>query len=244
MSISTLLKSEIPQYSLTLPITGKKVNYRPYLVKEEKILLLAMEQKREHDILIGIKNLIEACCDDLDAGNIPIVDLEYVFLNLRAKSVGEIVEPVIVCPITGKNVNLKFDITEVRPTEINENLKINITDTIGVTLKYPTLNTLMKSEKKENSTEMEELFDLILLCIDEIWTEDEIHKASDISKEELTEFIDSMKVDQFNDILEFFKNLPKLRKEVTYKVPYEEGVSNLEPTENTVLMEGLMDFFG
>lgn len=244
MSISTLLKSEIPQYSLTLPISGEKINYRPYLVKEEKILLLAMEQKREHDILMGIKNLIEACCDNLDAGNIPIVDLEYVFLNLRAKSVGETVEPVIVCPITGKNVNLKFDLTEIQPVNINKNLKISITDTVGVTLKYPTLNILMNKEKKENSTEMEELFDLILLCIDEIWTQDEIHKTSDVAKEEITEFIDSMTVDQFDNILEFFKNLPKLRKEITYKVPLQEGDGDSEQLEHTVVMEGLMDFFG
>ena len=167
-----------------------------------------------------------------------------MFLNLRAKSVGETVEPVIVCPITGKNVNLKFDLTEIQPVNINKNLKISITDTVGVTLKYPTLNILMNKEKKENSTEMEELFDLILLCIDEIWTQDEIHKTSDVAKEEITEFIDSMTVDQFDNILEFFKNLPKLRKEITYKVPLQEGDGDSEQLEHTVVMEGLMDFFG
>ena len=124
MSVASLLKSEIPQYNLTLPFSEKDIKFRPYLVKEEKILLLAMEQGSEKAMLNAIKNLIESCVQDIkDAGDLFIGDLEYLFLHLRARSVGETVEPIVVCPISDKPVPIKIDLTTIKLNKKKPNNK-------------------------------------------------------------------------------------------------------------------------
>jgi len=250
MQVASLLKSEIPQYTTVLPISGQEVTYRPYLVKEEKVLLMALQEGTEKSILMGIKKLVESCVNEVtDAGDLVMGDLEHMFLNLRGKSVGEIMEPFIICPITQQQVSAKIDVKDIKLSGDKPNCKIKLDDNVGITLTLPTINILSKTKVKKIS-ELEknitEFFDLIAYCITEIWTKEEVFPAKEISKKEIQEFLESMTVEQFDKVLSFFKQTPKLSYTLKYKIPYtpEQLEENPEKLENKITLEGLGDFFG
>jgi citrate lyase gamma subunit len=231
-----------PTYSLILPSTEKEVQYRPFLVKEEKLLLLALESEDQKQITTAIKTVIENCLKTkgIKVQTLPTFDIEYLFLNIRSKSIGEEVEVNLLCPDDGETtVAVKINIDDIQVEKNPEHTKtIKIDDNIMMEMKYPSLDQFIKSNFDfSGSNVMEQSFDLVVDCIDKIYTEEETFAAGDVSKKELTEFLESMNSVQFKKIETFFTTMPKLSHTIKLKNPNTN-------VESEVVLEGLSDFFG
>jgi hypothetical protein len=227
--IISMMKNSLPRYVITQPSTGKKVTFRPFTVREEKHLLMIKQTGEYADLLATIANIIDSCFElNAEAKKLPIFDIEYFFLKLRSKSIGEIVEPTIICPHTGERIKIILNIDEIQPTVKNTNFNIKINENIIVNMKYPTLDILLKNADAD-------LYDVTLNCIESIESIDEKIENSDISKKEFLEFIDLMTNDQFKKIIEFIKNVPSLEKEIKYKTS--------DNIERTIKLKGIKDFF-
>jgi hypothetical protein len=236
--LSNLLLSNIPKYEITIPSTGKKTTYRPFLVKEEKVLLLAQETNSDSDMILAIKNIIESCVDDIDdVGNMPLFDIEYVFLQIRSKSVGEIVEPTIICPSTDENISVSVLINDIEITHDNNHKRtVPLSDDIVVTLKYPSLNIVNENNTSMDYTNPSTFYSIVADCIERVETEEESIDVSTLSKEEVLEFVDNLTTKQFENLIDFFITAPKVEHTVSYTA--SDGV------ERQVLLSGLSDFFG
>lgn len=223
------MKSSLPRYVTKQPSTGKNVTFRPFTVKEEKHLLMVKQTGEYKDFLSTITNIINSCFDlSTDAKKLPIFDIEYFFLKLRSKSIGEIVQPIIVCPVTKEKISLTLNLEEIEPVGNMSDFKIKISDEILVNMRYPTIDFLIKNSS-------EDLYETTLNCIESIETIDQRIENSDISKTEFLEFIDLMTNEQFMKVLNFLKNIPKLEKEIKYKT--RDGV------ERNIKLKGIKDFF-
>ena len=231
-----------PTYELTLPSTGETIDYRPFLVKEEKLLVLAMETEDSKDITKAVKTVIKNCIQTkgIKVEELPTFDIEYLFLNIRGKSVGEEVEVKIICPDDGKTqvpVTINIDEIEVEKDK-KHTTKFAIDDNLMIEMKYPSLDQFIKSNFDfSGGNQMEQSFELISTCVDKIYNEEEVWVAADFSKKELMDFIESMNSTQFKKIESFFETMPKLKHEIKVKNP-ETGKSSL------VVLEGLSSFFG
>ena len=230
-----------PTYEWTLPSTGKPIQYRPFLVKEEKVLVIALESEDTKQITTAIKNVIKSCIQTrgVKVESLPTFDIEYLFLNIRGKSVGEVVEVNLVCPDdneTTVKAEINLDDIQVEKTEGHTN-KIKIDNEIMMEMKYPSLDEFIKNnfDLKEQSA-MDQSFELIASCIGTIFTEDEVWAAADCTKKELNEFLESMNSSQFKDIEKFFETMPKLSHTVKVKNPKTKK-------ESDVVIEGLASFF-
>jgi hypothetical protein len=224
-----MMKNSLPRYVTTQPSTGKKVTFRPFTVKEEKYLLMTKQTGEYADLLATIANIIDSCFElGQEAKKLPIFDIEYFFLKLRSKSIGEIVEPTIVCPYTDEKIKLSLNIDDIQPIVKHTNFNIRLNENIIVNMKYPTLDILLKNSDAD-------LYDVTLNCIESIETIDEKIENSDISKKEFLEFIDLMTNEQFKKIIEFIKNVPTLEKEISYIT--SDGV------ERKIKLKGIKDFF-
>jgi hypothetical protein len=224
-----MMKNSLPRYVTTQPSTGKKVTFRPFTVKEEKYLLMTKQTGEYADLLATIANIIDSCFElGQEAKKLPIFDIEYFFLKLRSKSIGEIVEPTIVCPYTDEKIKLSLNIDDIQPVVKHTNFNIRLNENIIVNMKYPTLDILLKNSDAD-------LYDVTLNCIESIETIDEKIENSDISKKEFLEFIDLMTNEQFKKIIEFIKNVPTLEKEISYVT--SDGV------ERKIKLKGIKDFF-
>jgi hypothetical protein len=237
-----LPKIATPTYELVLPSTEKTVRYRPFLVKEEKLLVLALESEDNKQITNAIKTVIKSCvtAKGLKVETLPTFDIEYLFLNIRGKSVGEELEVNIICPddkVTEVPVTIDLDDIQVQKSDDHNN-QIKIDDNIMMEMKYPSLDEFIKNnfDFKEGN-QMEQSFDLIASCIDKIYTEDEVWSTADCTKKEVKEFLESMNSSQFKDIEKFFETMPKLKHDITVKNPKTK-------VESTVVLEGLASFFG
>lgn len=243
-TIAQILKSEVPSYELKLPLSKKTVKYTPFRVKEEKILLMALEDGTESAMLNAIKNLVDACTEtDLIIGDIPLFELEYLFINIRAKSVGEIAEPTINCPYTEKVTTGKVNLTEIKPpsTKNMVNNKIKIRSSVGITMKPPSINSLLENKIKDlENTTPSETINLVCSCIDEIWTEDEVFKVNELPKEEIVSFVESMSPTEFEKLTEYFKSIPRLTHTIKYSVLNEEN----KKENYEITLSGMNDFFG
>ena len=236
-----LPKISTPVYELELPSTGKTIRYRPFLVKEEKLLVIALESEDNKQITNAIKTVIKNCIltKDIKVETLPTFDIEYLFLNIRGKSVGEEVEVNIICPDdneTNATVSINLDDIKVQKNEDHTN-KIKVDDSIMMEMKYPSLEQFIKTNfdfKNENA--MDQSFELIASCIDKIYTEEEVWSTSDVTKKELTEFLDQMNSSQFKQIEKFFETMPKLSHKISVKNPKTE-------VESEVVLEGLASFF-
>lgn len=225
-----------PKYELELT-TGQKVNYRPFLVKEEKVLLVAAETGDDKDILNAIVDIIQSCTDNaVDIKTTPVFDIEYLFLNIRAKSVGEVANLRLVCPDDGKTkVDVDVTISDVKVQgSAGHEKTIKLTDQIGMVMRYPTIEDVGLLEGEMTA---DKIFDLIATCVDQIYDGDKIYEKQDMSKDEIHEFINSMNSKQFAELQGFFETMPKLRHTVTVKNP-KTGV------ETDMNLEGLQSFFG
>ena len=245
-----LPKIDVPIYELELPLSKKRVKFRPFLVKEEKILMMAMESDTDDSTMLAIKQIITNCClsDNVDIETLPITDLEYFFLNLRARSVGEIVDLQYKCnnkvkdeesgeeKDCGNVVKLEVNVLDIKP-EISENhtTKIPLSPNMGIVMRYPSFKMVEDNAKLEGG-EIEKLMSILLNCIESVYTEDSIFYTKDISKEELSEFVENLTRDQFAKVQEFFDTMPKIKKQLDFtckKCGYHE----------TINVEGLQSFF-
>jgi len=231
-----LPKLNTPHYELELPSTGGKIKFRPFLVKEQKVLMMAQESKNPVEVQDAISKIIYSCTDGLiDAKSSPLFDIEYVFLQLRAKSVGETAELRVKCPDdeeTYANVKVKLDDVSVHMTADHTNV-VNITDNIKIYLKYPVLNDM--KNLGDQTKEIENVFGLLKTCIHEIHDGDTIYNKIDMSDQELEEFIDSLNTSQFENLMDFFKTMPKLRHAIAVTNPKTKK-------KGEVMLEGLDSF--
>ena len=237
-----LPKIATPTYELELPSTGKPINYSPFLVKEEKLLVLALESEDNKQITTAIKTVIKSCISTkgIKVETLPTFDIEFLFLNIRGKSVGEELEVNIICPddeVTEVPVTIDLDDIQVQKVDDHTN-QIKIDNNIMMEMKYPSLDQFIKNnfDFKEGN-QMDQSFDLIASCIDKIYTEDEVWSTADCTKKEVKEFLESMNSSQFKDIEKFFETMPKLKHDITVKNPKTK-------VESTVVLEGLASFFG
>jgi len=230
-----------PTYELELPSTGKKVKYRPFLVKEEKLLVLALETENTKDISTAIKTVLKSCIQSrgVKVDNLPTFDIEYLFLNIRGKSVGEEIEVNLISPddnVTEVPVTINVDDIEVKKSE-DHNKKVKLDDTLVMEMKYPSLDQFIKSNFDfGDEVTMDQSFDLIASCIDKIYNEEEVWSTADCTKKEVKDFLEQMNSMQFKEIEKFFETMPKLSHSVTFTNPKTE-------VESTVVLEGLSSFF-
>ncbi len=231
----TLPKIVTPTYELEIPSSKEKITYRPFLVKEEKILLLAQEAGEESDILNAIKQIIKNCTfEEVEVENLALFDLEYIFLNIRSKSVGEKVELKLLCDDDGETyADVTIDLDEVTvdfPKEHTNN--IQLTDTISLVMRYPQMSALSLTTVSDTET----IFHMIKTSIRQIIDGETIYEQVDFTEEDLDVFIESLTSEHFKNIQEFFQTMPKLKHVVKYKNPKTKK-------QNKRTLEGLNSFF-
>ena len=213
-----LPKLNTPLYELELPSTGEKIKFRPFLVKEQKLLMMAQESDKEEEISEAVMNIIDSCTTGIDARQLPIFDIEYVFLKLRTKSVGETAEIKVKCPDDNKtfvDVTIKLDEVAVHMTADHTNV-VQLTDNIKMIMKYPLMNDMKGVDFNDGISGS---FSLISKCVHEIHDGDNIHNRIDMTDKELDDFVDTMDTQQFENIMEFFNTMPKLRHAITVVNP-------------------------
>jgi hypothetical protein len=239
-----LPKIATPQYTLDLPSTGKSIKYRPFLVKEEKILILALESEDVIQITSAIKQILKDCIitKGIKVEELPTFDIEYIFLNVRAKSVGEAIELIVTCSDDGTTeVPVKVYIDEIQvQKDPNHSTDINLGDGLVLRMKYPSLNEFVKNNFDFSSNDVssiEKSFDIVSSCIDMVFNADESWAAADCTKKELNDWIETLTSHQFQEVEKFFNTMPKLAH--TFKVTNP----NTEK-ESEVTLEGLTSFFG
>ena len=235
-----LPKLTTPTYELEIPSTDEKIKYRPFLVKEEKILMMAMESKENADITQAVKDIVSECTfNKVDISSMPMFDVEYIFLQIRSKSVGEVSKLKLLCPDDKKTyAEVDLNLTEVK-VQVGEDHtnKIELKDGMGIIMTYPTIDSFSKSGIKDINAS--NTLDVISGCIMQIYEKngEKTYDPKDQTKKELMEFIEQLNTKQFKDVQKFFETMPKLKHEVTIKNPKTKK-------ESKVTLTGLNDFFG
>lgn len=234
-----LPKLDTPRYKLKLPSTGKVVNFRPFLVKEEKKLLIATETGDQESIITAISDIISECTDLDNIHKLPTFDIEYVFLQIRTKSVGESIEVNILCPDDGETevkTEIPLDEISVKKTRGHKQ-EIKLSDEIILTMGYPTLKSFVELNFGEDETPgVEQMFNMAANCVQSIADPSQVYDCKDTPKDELLEFFDGMSSSQFKKIQEFFETMPKLEHTVKVTNPKTN-------VESEVKLEGLSAFF-
>ena len=229
-----------PTYELEVPSTGDKLKYRPFLVKEEKILMIAMEAEEQSGIINAVKEIVKTCTfEKFDVSKAPMFDVEYVFLNIRAKSVGEESSIKLKCPDDNKTfAEVKIDLTQVN-VEMSEghNNKVELTDEMGMIMTYPTIDSFSNLGVQEIGAE--NMIDVISSCILQIYDKkgEEVFDAKDSTRKELNDFVEQCNTKQFQQVQQFFDTMPKLTKTVTVENPKTK-------VKSEITLTGLNDFFG
>lgn len=233
----SLPKIEHPIVKIEVPSTKKKVNFRPMLVKEEKILLMAKVSEDDTDIFGAVQQIVNNCALDkeFDINKLAIFDLQYLFLKIRAISVGEETEVSFRDNEDGETYDFKINLNDIKVEFPEKTLnKIEISDTAGFTMKYPQAS--LYADKEFLKTDAADTFDLLVVsCIDKIYSGDDIYEASLYKKEELKEFMDNLTIATFDKVREFFGNIPSMKHEIKY--------TNKMGTERTIVLRDLNDFF-
>ncbi len=239
-----LPKINTPTYELVLPSTGKKIKYRPFLVREEKVLILALESEDTKQITSAIKATLKECIltRGVKIDELPTFDIEYIFLNVRGKSVGEAIELVVTCPDDGETtVPTTVYIDEINVIQSDEHTnEIDLDGNLTLKMKYPSLNEFIKNNfdfSGSDSNSVQQSFDIIASCIDMVYDKDDVWAASDCTKKELTEWVETLNSSQFKMIEDFFSTMPKLSHTFKVKNPKTK-------VESEVTLEGLASFFG
>ena len=236
-----LPKIATPTYELELPSTEQTIKFRPFLVKEEKLLVIALESEDTKQITNAIKTVIKNCIETkgIKVETLPTFDIEYLFLNIRAKSVGEEIEVNIICPDDEEtSVSVKINVDEIKiQTNEDHTNKIKLDDTLMMEMKYPSLEQFIKNNFDiSNNSAIDQSFELVASCVDKIYNEDEVWAAADVTKKELMDFLDQMNTSQFKQIEKFFETMPKLSHTIKVTNPNTE-------VESEVVLEGLSSFF-
>ena len=237
-----LPKVSTPTYELELPSTGQTIEYRPFLVREEKLLVLSLESENMKEITKAIKTVIKSCIKtkNIKVESLPTFDIEYLFLNIRGKSVGEQVEVKITAPDDGEtpiDVTINIDDIKVKKNDKHTN-KIKIDDNLIMEMKYPSLDQFIKSNFDfSEGNNIDQSFDMIADCVDKIYNQEEVWSTADVTKKEVVEFLEQLNTMQFKEIEHFFDTMPRLSHEVKVKNPKTK-------VQSTVVLEGLASFFG
>ena len=236
-----LPKIATPTYELELPSTGETIKYRPFLVKEEKLLIIALESEDTKQITTAIKTVIKNCIETkgIKVETLPTFDIEYLFLNIRGKSVGEEIEVNVICPDDEEtSVPVKINIDEIQvQRDENHTNKIKLDEVLMMEMKYPSLEQFIKSNfDLSNKNTIDQSFELVSSCVDKIYNQDDVWVAADVTKKELMEFLDQMNTNQFKEIEKFFETMPKLSHTIKITNPKTE-------IESEVVLEGLSSFF-
>lgn len=231
----SLPKSKHPLFEVVIPSTKQKVKMRPFLVKEEKILLLAQTSESPSDIVDAMKQVINNCfMESVDVDQLTTFDLEYLFVKLRAKSVTQIIQLKYTDPDDGQKYDLIVDLDEVEiKSDPKHSNKIQLTDTTGIILRYP--RTDMVNSIKKASTEVDLFFEVIKYCIDKVYDEDTVYNLADFTEDEVNEYVNDLDVNTFTKIQTFLETMPKLHYEVKYM--------NKEGVEKSLVLSSLTDFF-
>jgi len=234
-----LPKLNTPTYELEVPSTDEKIKYRPFLVKEEKILMIAMESKDNAQIVNAVKDIVTSCTfDKLNIATMPMFDVEYIFLNIRAKSVGEVSNLRLKCPDDEETyADVEVDLSKVQvQVEKGHSPKIKLTDEMGLVMAYPSIDSFSKTGITDITAE--NMLEVISSCIHQVYDKkgEEVFDAKDQSKKELTEFIESLNTTQFRAVQQFFDTMPKLKHVVTIENPNTK-------VKTDVVLQGLNDFF-
>ena len=236
-----LPKVSTPTYELALPSSGKKIKYRPFLVREEKILIMALESEDSKQITNSVIDILNACIltKGIDITKLATFDIEYLFLNVRSKSVGETIDVLITCPDDNTTkVETKIDIDTIKIKKDRKHKDIiKIDDNISIKFKYPSMDSFIENNFESNEkSEVRNTLDMITSCMDVIFNEEESWNAAESTKKELEDFIDQLNTKQFKQIEDFFSTMPKLTHSIKVKNP-NTGV------ESSVILEGLAAFF-
>ena len=245
-----LPKIDVPVFETTLVSTGEKIKYRPFLVKEQKLFMMAMESQDPKEQMEVIKQVLNNCIvsKNVDVDELPMFDLEHLFMHLRGKSVGEVVNLNYTCnnkvskegeeeKKCGNIVKIDVNINDIKPiVDLNHNKKIEISEKMGLMMRYPTVKTIANSELNEKKDEVESLIEIIINCIDYIYDDEQIYYAKDSDKKELFEFVENLKQSDLTKIQNFFNTMPKIKKELDFKCDkcgYNEKMT----------IEGMQNFF-
>ena len=231
-----------PTYELTLPSSNRKIKYRPFLVKEEKILIIAMESQDVKQIARAVKDVLSKCImtKGIKVEKLSTFDIEYLFLNIRGKSVGEHIEVMVTCPDDGKTqVPMSINIDDIKvQTDENHSIDIKLDETYTLRMKYPSLDEFIKNNfDNMNDMNVDDTFDLISSCIDQVYSEEESWSHQDCTKKELSDFVESLNSSQFKEVENFFTTMPKLLHIVKVTNPNTK-------VESEIKLEGLQSFFG
>ena len=231
-----------PTYELTLPSSNRKIKYRPFLVKEEKILIIAMESQDVKQIARAVKDVLSKCIltKGTKVEKLSTFDIEYLFLNIRGKSVGEHIEVMVTCPDDGKTqVPMSINIDDIKvQTDENHSIDIKLDETYTLRMKYPSLDEFIKNNfDNMNDMNVDDTFDLISSCIDQVYSEEESWSHQDCTKKELSDFVESLNSSQFKEVENFFTTMPKLLHIVKVTNPNTK-------VESEIKLEGLQSFFG
>ena len=234
-----LPKLNVPRYKIKLPSDGRTVSFRPFLVKEEKLLLLATETGEQDEIVTAIKNIIKECTDIQNVERLSTFDIEYLFLQIRTKSVGESVDVTVMCPDDGETevaISIPLDDIKVVKTRGHKR-EMKLSDEIVITMGYPSLDTFVKMNFTDSDSEVEQMFDMAASCVETIADVEQVYECKDVPKAELIEWFNELNSKQFQMIQKFFETMPKLSHEIKFMNPNTKK-------EQTVVLEGLASFFG
>ena len=226
----------VPKYELTVPSTGERIKYRPYLVKEEKVLMIALESQDESQLINALKDLVSACTDGLDISKLSMFDLEYIFIKIRTKAVGETTAIRVPCESCEAQVEVDVDLDTGLKVSEGRDKKIPLTDDTGLIMKFPSVNDFYDITQSKDS-EIDKVFKLIIRSIDTIYSGDEVFEASTHSEKELISFIESLNSAQFIIVKDFFDNMPQASIDVEYKC---QSCGH----EHKMELKGMSNFFG
>ena len=229
-----------PLHNLTIPSNGKVVNFRPFLIKEEKALMIAQQSESPKVMMDTLKQVVKDCVkDDINVDDLATFDLEYIFTQIRAKSVGETVELRLKCDTCEDEkavTQVNIDLTKLKVEKSDDHTnKIELFNDVGVLMKYPSFDTVAKFENLDTSN-IDQMFDIVIDCIDSIYTSEEIYHAKEQTKKDLLEFLNNLTSDQFVKIQSFFETMPKMKKDIDYKCP-------VCGKEHHKVLEGIASFF-
>ena len=233
-----LPRIDSPKYELKVPSSGEVVEYRPYLVKEEKILMMAMETKDQQQMIRALRDVIAGCTEGkIQADGLAMFDLEYVFLKIRGKSVGETTKVGMKCSSCDHKNEVEINLDEVEVQgEVKKNAKVALTDTVGVVLKYPTVKGIQKQLSKQGGDDREVTMAAVASAIESIYDATDVYPTEDEKAEDVVNFLDSLTSSQFKMISEYFEEMPRLRHEVKFNCASCKS-------ENSQILEGLTNFF-
>ena len=229
--------NDVPEYELTVPSTGQSVAFRPFLVKEQKVLMIAFESKDVKEILRSVMNCIDACVKNIDVGKLATFDVDYIFTQIRSKSVGESSTVNLTCGQCGESNEVAIDLNDIKINLNDQSKIIKLNEKYTLVMKYPNYASVVaNSDNTQDDTLTEVIFETIIMCMDELRTEDDIIKLADEPREELETFLDGLNSVKLENIMNFVNNLPRLEHTVEYKCESCEH-------ENKITLQGIQDFF-